>query len=1150
MAPRPFALLLLALVFCPQWSFGQTLEEQLIRGGVDAAAAAAVREGDARRGALLFHQPILACGKCHAGAQDKSPNLGPDLTKLGVDATSRHVVESILEPSKSIRPEFRTVIVSTADGKSFAGIVAGETFETLSLRSAGDGQVLELAKSDITEREIGRTSLMPSGQVNQLASRQQFYDLVKYVVEIGQGGPDRARQLQPPPESLALSLPEYEQHLDHRRMIESLDDKSLHRGEAIYQRVCANCHGTLEQVGSLPTSRRFASDTFKNGASPYALYQTLTRGFGLMPPQVALVPRQKYDVIHYLRETFLRSNNPSQYVDLTAAELAALPDGDTFGPEPPRVEPWRKMNYGETLMSTYEIGDDGSNFAHKGIAVRLDRGEGGVAQGAAWLVFDHDTLRVAGVWTGQGFIDWHGIRFDGAHQIHPRIVGELIASNPTGPGWCKPGVDDRDDPRIVGRDGKRYGPLPRDWAHYRGLYRHGHLAVIEYTVGKTRILESPRLVELPTPDTLNDEPAASEPTIVARVMNVGERSTPLELLVATEPNAAVELSTVTLIRSRHGKPIVASNDRATTDPRLTPTSHATTVRMAVFDRAERGSTSRRRSPITEQERGEMLTANSDPLIVGFTPAEEGIEWRRLGDELRLRLPPGPPLRFVVWMARGKRRPDLARKADLANRVEEAALEMDLESFTRGGPAVWTDTLTTAVQIGANDGPLSVDVLSHPADNPWFAQMRFTGFDFFPDGDRVVIADWDGDVWIVSGLTRLNAAAPGAVVDLSWRRIASGLFEPLGVKIVRGDVYVACRDQIVILRDKNGDGEIDFYQNFNNDHQVTEHFHEFAMGLQTDAQGNFYYAKSARHALPAVVPHHGTLLRVSPDGEHTEIVATGFRAANGVCLNPDGSFVVTDQEGHWNPKNRINWVKAGGFYGNMFGYHDVTDESDAAMEQPLAWITNAFDRSPAELLWIESDRWKPLEGLLLNLSYGYGRVYVTPFENINGVRQGGMCQLPLPDFPTGIIRGRFHPVDGELYLCGMSAWATSVAQPGGFYRVRLTGKPLYAPRELHSRRDGLEIALTDPVDRVFGEDAANYDVKVWSLRRSANYGSNHVDEHSLRVENASVSADGRRLTLNIANFGPTQCMEVVCRMRSPDGEPIMRTIHATVHQLGE
>ena len=141
-----------------------------------------------------------------------------------------------------------------------------------------------------------------------------------------------------------------------------------------------------------------------------------------------------------------------------------------------------------------------------------------------------------------------------------------------------------------------------------------------------------------------------------------------------------------------------------------------------------------------------------------------------------------------------------------------------------------------------------------------------------------------------------------------------------------------------------------------------------MGLQVDAEGNLYYAKAARHGLKAVVPQHGTLLKIGKGGGPTEILATGFRAPNGVCLNPDGTFFITDQEGFWIPKNRINCVKRGGFYGNMWGYHDVTDTSDVAMEPPVCWITNAFDRSPAELVRVESTHpaWAPLRGSLLNL----------------------------------------------------------------------------------------------------------------------------------------------------------------------------------------
>ena len=46
-----------------------------------------------------------------------------------------------------------------------------------------------------------------------------------------------------------------------------------------------------------------------------------------------------------------------------------------------------------------------------------------------------------------------------------------------------------------------------------------------------------------------------------------------------------------------------------------------------------------------------------------------------------------------------------------------------------------------------------------------------------------------------------------------------------------------RDQITRLHDLNGDGEADFYENFNNDCvRSTDNFHEFALDLQTDARG--------------------------------------------------------------------------------------------------------------------------------------------------------------------------------------------------------------------------------------------------------------------------------------------------------------------------
>jgi glucose/arabinose dehydrogenase/mono/diheme cytochrome c family protein len=863
-------------------------------------------------------------------------------------------------------------------------------------------------------------------------------------MEIAEKGSERARELRPAASLFAAApLPAYERDLDHAGLLRSLDKQSLKRGEAIYVRVCANCHGTKEQPGSMPTSLRFADGKFKNGAEPFRMYQTLTHGFGMMTPQTWMVPQQKYEVIHYIREKFLKPHNPGQYAKVDEGYLASLPKGTTRGPKPSNIEPWVMMDYGPSLMATLEVGNQG-NFAYKGIAMRLDSGPGGVSRGRHWMLFDHDTMRMAAAWTDEGFIDWNGINFNGRHQIHPRLAGQVRFANPVGPGWANPETGRFDDPRLRGRDDKPYGPLPRAWAQYRGVYHHGNQTILSYTVGDAKILESPAY------DTTPDGKV-----VYTRTLNVGKSSRDLLMRVAPAGVA------VTLVGQ--GK-------------------------LGVQD----GYTLLR------------IPASVTPVSLKLLLSDEA--------------------------------PDALQAF-----AKVAAPATSLEPFTHGGPKRWPEILKTQAVLGGDSQAFAIDVLTHPASNPWNCQMRLTGFDFYADGHRAAVCTWDGDVWLVAGL---------GAKELTWQRIASGLFQPLGLKIVDGKIHVCCRDQIVILHDLNGDGETDYYECFNNDHQVTEHFHEFAMGLQTDDAGNFYYARGARHALKALVPHHGTLLRVSKDGSKTDILATGFRAPNGVCVNPDGTFFLTDQEGFWLPKNRINLVEVGSYHGNFWGYHDITDASDAAMAKPVCWITNAFDRSPSEMLWVTSDRWGPLKGSLLNFSYGYGKVYVVPYEKVGGDVQGGMCTLPLPQFPTGVMRGRFHPSDGQLYCCGMFAWAGNQTQPGGFYRVRCTGKAVHLPIGLNATKTGMKITFSGALDPKTASDPKSYAVQTWSLKRSAGYGSKHYDEKPANITSAKLSADGKTVTLEIGDMRPTWCMEIRYTLTSSEGATVQGSVHNTIHQLGD
>ncbi|MGY8720007.1 MAG: DUF6797 domain-containing protein, partial [Verrucomicrobiia bacterium] len=246
------------------------------------------------------------------------------------------------------------------------------------------------------------------------------------------------------------------------------------------------------------------------------------------------------------------------------------------------------------------------------------------------------------------------------------------------------------------------------------------------------------------------------------------------------------------------------------------------------------------------------------------------------------------------------------------------------------------------------------------------------------------------------------------------------------------------------------------------------------------------------------------------------------------------------------------VPGEGFYGNMWGYGAPDDTSDGVVEKPLAWVDKGFDRSPAELLWIDSPKWGALDGRLLNLSYGHGRLELVPHESIDGQLQGGLVRLPIPDFPTGTMRGRFHPQNGNLYIGGMAAWGTAQMQlAGGFYRVRMTDKPAHLPVELNAHTQGMDIVFSDPLDPdSITAIADQFQVRTWALKRSADYGSKHYDERPHDVTSAKLSADGKTLHLAIADMAPVWQMSITYHLKGKTGTPVTGEIQNTIHALRE
>jgi hypothetical protein len=477
-------------------------------------------------------------------------------------------------------------------------------------------------------------------------------------------------------------------------------------------------------------------------------------------------------------------------------------------------------------------------------------------------------------------------------------------------------------------------------------------------------------------------------------------------------------------------------------------------------------------------------------------------------------------------------------------IELKLKDPNLRMLCQGGPAQWPQALTTSGRRGDDSGPFAVDTIAVPENNPWRSWMRLTAFDFFTDG-RAAVSTWNGDVWIVSGLD-------DSLKTVKWKRFASGLFDPLGLKVLRDEVYVLERHQITRLKDLNGDGEADFYENFNNAAGVSPSYHAFAMDLQTDRAGNFYYTRAGQR-VDEIYPLNGGMVRVSPDGRDAALIAHGLRAANGMGIGPRDEITCSDNQGNWIPSSRLNLIGAEGFYGYVpHGHGQPTNR----FEPPLCWIPMSLDNSSGGQVWVTGERWpRALKEHLLHTSYGMAALFDVLWETVDGVAQGGVVRLPLK-FDSGIQRARFHPRDGQLYVVGLKGWQTKGVKDGGFQRVRYTGAPLRMPIELHVRPTGIEIAFSDEVDPATAADLQNYSIEQWNYRWTEKYGSDDFSVANpekkgrdvVSVRSARLSDDNKRLFLEIPNLQPVMQMRIRFALKTADGLPCDWEIFNTINRV--
>jgi hypothetical protein len=565
--------------------------------------------------------------------------------------------------------------------------------------------------------------------------------------------------------------------------------------------------------------------------------------------------------------------------------------------------------------------------------------------------------------------------------------------------------------------------------------------------------------------------------------------------------------------------------------------------QSVFVRTvEVGPTRRPLSLLVGELPGERIVHRGDAMTAETGASTSAIFLKQLGGKavqidrsaVRLRLPAEERVRrfeVLTWTGPSK------ALEPLLTAVARRAAPAELVRWTKGGPGRYPRPLVTRGQVAKDDAPHVVDTLTIPYDNPHQALFFCTGLDFLPDG-RLAVCTAHGDVWLVSGAER-------ALGKLTWRRFATGLYQPLGLKVVDGKVVVLERGQLTRLHDLDGDGEADRYENLCHDWHTGAGEHSYDTCLETDPAGNFYFFKTGDSHLP----EGGCLLRVSKDGRKVEVFATGFRHPIGLSVSPEGIVTGADQEGNWMPATRVDVYEKGGFYGHFPSHHRT--KPPATYDRPLLWLPREVDNSAGGQVWVPHDRFGLPKGQLLHLSYGRCKLFALLTQKVDGVWQGGAVDLGV-QFLSGSMRGRFHPTDGHLYVCGLNGWQTAARRDGCLQRVRWTGRAVTVPVELAFHADGVRLSFARKLDPKRACEVSRYRVEQWGYHWSGNYGSprysvrhpGRLGQDRLEVESATLTDDGKGVFLKVKGLGPV--MQV--RVRYDVGSVLKGEVHGTIHRL--
>lgn len=377
-----------------------------------------------------------------------------------------------------------------------------------------------------------------------------------------------------------------------------------------------------------------------------------------------------------------------------------------------------------------------------------------------------------------------------------------------------------------------------------------------------------------------------------------------------------------------------------------------------------------------------------------------------------------------------------------------------------------------------------------------------GMDFLSDG-RLVVCCWEprGRVFIVDGVSGEDRGG------VTVKELASGLAEPLGLKVVDDRIFVLQKQELTELVDRDGDDVVDEFRCVCDDWTVSSNFHEFAFGLEED--GGWLYFNLAiaidpggRSTRPQVADR-GRSARVEIATGKLEFLTRGLRTPNGIGKGPFGEIYITDNQGDWLPSSKVMVLKPGAFYEQRVALPEGWKEIPAT--PPVVWLPqNEIGNSPGQPALF---RGGPFDGQLAVGEVTHGGVKRVFVEKFGGVYQGALFR-----FTQGLEAGINRLVirdNGDIFVGGIGStgnWQHEGRQWYGLQRLRPNGEVAFEMKAVRAYREGFVVELTEPLAEGMGETVEEYTCRTWRYVPTEEYGGPKIDLKEVVPDAVAVSDD--------------------------------------------